>query len=167
MLRVLGCLCFPLTRPYNKHKLDLRSQPCIFIGYATSQKGYRCLHIPSNKIFISQNVQFDELTFPFKNFSSLPQDNTSDLSSFHFLRLGLLQPFTSSGPSPPSSNSFPSASTLPFSYSAHNPPTTSTSQAHYSPPPPATTSPLHDPASQLLLDPQLPNSRPHLASSPI
>jgi hypothetical protein len=35
-LRVLGCLCYPLTRPYNKHKLELRSQPCVFIGYATN-----------------------------------------------------------------------------------------------------------------------------------
>ena len=31
-LRVLGCLCFPYIRPYNKHKLQPRSKPCVFIG---------------------------------------------------------------------------------------------------------------------------------------
>ncbi|KAJ3697958.1 hypothetical protein LUZ61_001663 [Rhynchospora tenuis] len=67
MLKVLGCLCFPYTRPYNHHKLEMRALPCVFLGYALSQKGYRCLHIPSNKIYISRHVQFDEDAFPFSN----------------------------------------------------------------------------------------------------
>jgi hypothetical protein len=29
-LRVLGCLCFPYTQPYNENKLQARSKPCIF-----------------------------------------------------------------------------------------------------------------------------------------
>ncbi|KAJ3705170.1 hypothetical protein LUZ61_008875 [Rhynchospora tenuis] len=66
-LRVLGCLCFPHTRPYSAHKLEYRATPCVFIGYATSQKGYRCLHIESNRVFVSRNVQFDENVFPFKD----------------------------------------------------------------------------------------------------
>jgi hypothetical protein len=49
-LRVLGCLCYPLTQPYNKHKLELRFKPCVFIGYGINQKGYCCLHIPSGRI---------------------------------------------------------------------------------------------------------------------
>ncbi|KAJ3686759.1 hypothetical protein LUZ61_015923 [Rhynchospora tenuis] len=64
-LRVIGCLCFPHTRHYNSHKLQLRSLPCVFLGYATSQKGYRCLHIDTNRIYTSRSVQFDELIFPF------------------------------------------------------------------------------------------------------
>jgi hypothetical protein len=36
LLRVLGCLCFPYTRPYNDHKLQPRSLPCVFIGYCHS-----------------------------------------------------------------------------------------------------------------------------------
>lgn len=50
LLRVLGCLCFPYTLPYNEHKLQLRALPCVFLGYASTQKGYRCLHLPTNKI---------------------------------------------------------------------------------------------------------------------
>ena len=33
--RVFGCLCFPYTRPYNQDKLDFRSTPSVFLGYAT------------------------------------------------------------------------------------------------------------------------------------
>lgn len=31
------CLCFPWLRPYTSDKLQRRSHPCIFIGYADSQ----------------------------------------------------------------------------------------------------------------------------------
>jgi hypothetical protein len=64
-LRVLGCLCYPLTQPYNKHKLELRFKPCVFIGYGINQKGYCCLHIPSGRIYVSRNVQFIEHEFLF------------------------------------------------------------------------------------------------------
>lgn len=65
ILRVLDCLCFPYTRDYNSHKLQLRALPCIFLGYALAQKGYRCLHLDTNKIYVSRNVQFDETKFSF------------------------------------------------------------------------------------------------------
>jgi hypothetical protein len=39
----------------------------VFIGYAHSHKSYRCLHLPTNKIYVSYHVIFDELTFPFSN----------------------------------------------------------------------------------------------------
>jgi Reverse transcriptase (RNA-dependent DNA polymerase)/GAG-pre-integrase domain len=64
-LRILGCECFPLLRPYNNHKLQPRSLSCVFLGYSQHHKGYRCLHLPTNKIYISRHVQFNELHFPF------------------------------------------------------------------------------------------------------
>lgn len=67
LFRVLGCQCFPYTRPYNSNKLEMHALPCLFLGYATNQKGYCCLHLPTNKIYISRLVQFDEDFFPFKN----------------------------------------------------------------------------------------------------
>jgi hypothetical protein len=36
--RILGCACYPHLRPYTDHKLQPRALPCVFIGYALSQK---------------------------------------------------------------------------------------------------------------------------------
>jgi hypothetical protein len=66
-LRILGQ---PHLRPYIDHKLQPRSMPCIFLGYAPQQKGYRCLHIPTNRIWISRHVVFDENRFPFRELST-------------------------------------------------------------------------------------------------
>lgn len=63
-LWVLGCLCCPLTKPYNDHKLQLKSLPFFFLGYTPAQKGYKCLRLPTNKIYISRRVKFDETAFP-------------------------------------------------------------------------------------------------------
>ncbi|KAM2315364.1 hypothetical protein ACFX1S_028273 [Malus domestica] len=66
-LKTFGCTCFPHLVPYNKHKLMPKSIPCVFIGYDNNYKGYRCLDVASGKVYISRNVQFDELTFPYKD----------------------------------------------------------------------------------------------------
>jgi hypothetical protein len=71
-MRVFGCACWPHLRPYNQHKLDFRSKPCIFIGYSPSHRGYKCLHLPTGRIYISRNVIFDESTFPFHLSSPSP-----------------------------------------------------------------------------------------------
>lgn len=63
-LRVFGCLCFPLLRPYNRHKLDFRSSPCTFLGYISNQKGYKCL-TNEGRIIVSRHVVFNENIFPF------------------------------------------------------------------------------------------------------
>jgi Reverse transcriptase (RNA-dependent DNA polymerase)/GAG-pre-integrase domain/gag-polypeptide of LTR copia-type len=76
-LRVLGCLCYPLLRPYNSHKLQFRSLPCIFLGYSTTQKGYKCYHIATNKIYMTRNVRFVEHIFPFSSVFSSTGDSIS------------------------------------------------------------------------------------------
>jgi len=66
-LRAFGCLCYPFLRPYANHKLSFRSKPCIFLGYGSNQKGYRCLDPTTHKVFLSRNVIFDETQFPAKS----------------------------------------------------------------------------------------------------
>lgn len=66
ILKSFGCLCFPLLRPYVSHKLMFRSKRCIFLGYGSSYKGYRCLDPLTNKVFITRHVVFDEKIFPAK-----------------------------------------------------------------------------------------------------
>ncbi|WMV53686.1 hypothetical protein MTR67_047071 [Solanum verrucosum] len=63
-LKVFGCQCFPLLRPFNKHKVEFRSQPCTFLGYCANHRRYKCL-TPNRKIIISRHISFDENTFPF------------------------------------------------------------------------------------------------------
>jgi histone deacetylase 1/2 len=71
--KVFGCACWPHIRPYNKHKLEFRSKKCVFLGYSSLHKGYKCLHVPTNRLYISRDVGFDENVFPF---SQLPSDST-------------------------------------------------------------------------------------------
>ena len=65
-LKQFGCLCYPLTRPYNKHKLEPKSKSCIFMGYILSQNAYLCFEQTTKKIFTSRHVIFHESTFPFQ-----------------------------------------------------------------------------------------------------
>lgn len=64
-LKNFGCLCFPHLRPYNSHKIDFRSSLCTFLGYATNQKGYKCLD-RNGRIYISRHVIINEKEFSFR-----------------------------------------------------------------------------------------------------
>jgi transposase InsO family protein len=64
-LRVFGCACYPNLSATASHKLSPRSTLCVFLGYSSHHKGYRCLDLASNRIIISCHVTFDESTFPF------------------------------------------------------------------------------------------------------
>jgi len=66
-LCTFGCLCFHFLRPYNNHKLDFCSSPCVFFGYSSSYLGYQCFDIASHRIYISHHVRFHEHVFPFDN----------------------------------------------------------------------------------------------------
>ncbi|PKU62264.1 Retrovirus-related Pol polyprotein from transposon TNT 1-94 [Dendrobium catenatum] len=65
-LCTFGCQCFPWLRPYAANKLSPRSRECTFIGYSPFHKGYKCLDLLSNKIFISRHVTFNESQFPYR-----------------------------------------------------------------------------------------------------
>lgn len=63
--RIFGCACWPNLRPYNKHKLQLRSKECVFLGYSNMHKGFKCLDVATGRVYISRDVVFDEDVFPF------------------------------------------------------------------------------------------------------
>ncbi|KAM0002129.1 putative RNA-directed DNA polymerase [Helianthus debilis subsp. tardiflorus] len=125
--RVFGCLVFPYLRDYAKHKLEPRSLPCLFLGYSSSHKGFRCLDPSTNRIFISRHARFDESSFPFKG-------TTTSLNSQQFLLTTFCEdlPITSpiphtSPPSPPGpipskspTNSCPVCTLSPTPSQAHN-----------------------------------------------
>jgi hypothetical protein len=74
-----GCACWPNLRPYSKHKLQFRSQKYVFLGYSPLHKGYKFLHIPTNRVYISRDVVFDENVFPFSNLPSSQSSSSTSL----------------------------------------------------------------------------------------
>ena len=61
-LRVFGCLCYPHVRPYNKNKLQFRSDAATFLGYSPHHKGYKAL-LSNGKTIITRDIIFDESSF--------------------------------------------------------------------------------------------------------
>lgn len=64
-LRVFGCACWSNLRPYNSQKLKFRSVHCAFHVYNSLHKGYKCLNISTSRVYVSQDVVFDEPIVPF------------------------------------------------------------------------------------------------------
>jgi len=64
-LRTFGCLCWPNLRTYNSNKLKPRFVPCLFLGYSPLHKGYKCLHLPTNRLYFSRDAIFTEYAFPY------------------------------------------------------------------------------------------------------
>ncbi|RDX63025.1 hypothetical protein CR513_58589, partial [Mucuna pruriens] len=58
--RVFGCVAF--VHSYNPHrgKLDPRVIKCVFIGYPSNKKWFKCYHPSSYQIFIPMDVAFNE-----------------------------------------------------------------------------------------------------------
>jgi len=80
-LRFFGYACYPLLHPYNKHKLEFRSKQCIFIGYNSNHKGYRCMDPTTSRVYLSRNVVFDETLFPTQEKATASLLSTKELSS--------------------------------------------------------------------------------------
>jgi hypothetical protein len=75
ILRTFGCICWPNLRPYATRKIEFRSQPCVFLGYSSFHKGFKCLDMKTVRIYISRDVIFDDNVFPFTD--SAPATTTN------------------------------------------------------------------------------------------
>uniref|UniRef100_A0A2N9HBX8 Reverse transcriptase Ty1/copia-type domain-containing protein n=1 Tax=Fagus sylvatica TaxID=28930 RepID=A0A2N9HBX8_FAGSY len=118
-LKTFGCSCWPNLRPYNSHKLLPRSLECIFLGYSLLHKGYKCLHLPSGRLYISRDVIFVENKFPFSS-PPIPAASTS-LESSSSQSLAFVQSISPAGPciepSPQPRPNTASITSLPSSHS--------------------------------------------------
>ena len=48
--KVFRCVSFIHIHQNNQVKLDPRAFKCVFIGYSSTQKGYKCYHPPTKRI---------------------------------------------------------------------------------------------------------------------
>ena len=81
-LRKFRCVCYPLTKPYNKHKMEPKSRSCTFLGYSLTQNAYRCLDPRTQRVYISRHVLFDEDQIPLtESVSSFLSPTTSPIST--------------------------------------------------------------------------------------
>lgn len=86
----LGCCVFPCIRDFAANKFEPRSLPCIFLGYSSSHKGFRCFDPASFRIYITRHVKFDENYFPF--LSTLNRSGSPSLPILEFTELTLRRP---------------------------------------------------------------------------
>ena len=78
-LRVFGCQCYPNFSATIANKLSPRSTLCVFLGYSSEHKGYRCLDMSSNRVIISRYVTFDENSFPFGDMAATSSSDDANL----------------------------------------------------------------------------------------
>ncbi|GAA0186796.1 transmembrane signal receptor [Lithospermum erythrorhizon] len=69
-LRVFGSLCFAHDHKSRLDKFHSRSRRCIFVGYPYGKKGWKLFDLDSKSYFVSRDVVFYEIEFPYA--TSLP-----------------------------------------------------------------------------------------------
>ncbi|KAG7583619.1 Integrase catalytic core [Arabidopsis suecica] len=109
-LRVFGCVCYVLVPGDQRNKLQAKSTKGMFIGYSTTQKGYKCYVPESRKVLVSRDVKFvEEKGFydkkdweSLKDLSSSPSDRATNLRII-LEKLGIEnhQPSNTQAPHPP------------------------------------------------------------------
>ncbi|KAL0461885.1 UNVERIFIED_CONTAM: hypothetical protein Slati_0076100 [Sesamum latifolium] len=58
--QVFDCVAFVHLHRHLRNKLEPRALQCVFVGYGLHQKGYRCYHPPSRKLYVTRDVVFHE-----------------------------------------------------------------------------------------------------------
>ena len=59
-LKVFGCIAYVHIPSQFRSKLDPSAIKCVFLGYASNKKGYKCYDPNTKKIYVSMDVSFLE-----------------------------------------------------------------------------------------------------------
>ena len=81
---VFDCLCYAHNHTHNYYKFAPRATRCIFVGYPFGQKGYKVYDLKTHQIFISCDVKFYEIIFPFKDKPNLHSGPVVPLPTFNY-----------------------------------------------------------------------------------
>ena len=59
-IKIFGCLCFVMVPGEIRNKLEAKSSKAMFIGYSSSQKGYKCYDPNTRRVLVYREVKFVE-----------------------------------------------------------------------------------------------------------
>lgn len=83
-LWTFGCVYFVRIHKKQPHKLAPRALKCLFLGYATQQKGYKCYRSPTRKIFITMDAFFHEEKMYFAQLEFQEEENQEDIMTLDY-----------------------------------------------------------------------------------
>ncbi|KAM1679254.1 hypothetical protein ACFX1R_041088 [Malus domestica] len=81
--RVFGYVAFVHLHKNQRTKLDPCAICCVFMGYEIHQKGYRCYHPPSRRMYTTMDVTFSEFEMYYSSASSNPPLHGETLHDKH------------------------------------------------------------------------------------
>lgn len=65
--KVFGKLCYATVVPQPTDKFAARANKGVFLGYPYGKKGYKVYNLDTHIVFISRDVRFIRIIFPFRN----------------------------------------------------------------------------------------------------
>ncbi|KAI5323105.1 hypothetical protein L3X38_032177 [Prunus dulcis] len=87
--KVFGCIAYVHIYSHQQSKLDPCALHCVFIGYSTTQKGYKCYAPSSQKVQVTLDVTFhEEVPYYVSSSSPIQGDRGSELKNFGMEDLG-------------------------------------------------------------------------------
>ncbi|RVW83799.1 Retrovirus-related Pol polyprotein from transposon TNT 1-94 [Vitis vinifera] len=98
--KIFGCSVFVHINQQHRSKLDPRSLKCIFLGYSSNQKGYKCYSPVTRKFYNSMDVTFFE-TQPYYPKNDIQGENSTQEYQFWDLESFSESPITTENHIPP------------------------------------------------------------------
>ncbi|RVW74752.1 Retrovirus-related Pol polyprotein from transposon TNT 1-94 [Vitis vinifera] len=100
--KIFGCSVFVHINQQHRSELDPRSLKCIFLGYSSNQKGYKCYSSVTRKFYNSMDVTFFE-TQPYYPKNDIQGENSTQEYQFWDLESFSESPITTENHIPPES----------------------------------------------------------------
>ena len=87
-VRIFGCVAYVHNPVHKNNKWSTKALKCVFLGYSSTQKGYKVYHPITQKYLVSKDVVFDEKIFYYqstaiKELRELPYLTISDKTIIH------------------------------------------------------------------------------------